>query len=280
MKNLKTLLILAFITISNLAFSQSDCEKDKQDLAQIISGSYKCEISIMEYGVGFTDKNGNVEISKIGENKVKISFGGDSYTINGLHLNGNTSIEGDEPTQGGNDNKMIRLNIYEKPAKINGSSASLTSETMKKGFSFNGVSNDNNKPESLNSEPACKEILMSPNAKFGGKIIKKRDVKLCILGVAYDKPGTIDVKKAADEQQISDVLILDIPFPEDEAWKNSDYEVQTKRYWDETNKPFIDDAIAQNAEIRYVTDPRLEENKYSKKNQQAQHLIQLLIQIQ
>ena len=50
MKNLKKLLFIGLLSVSNLVFCQSDCEKDKQDLAQIISGSYKCEIFIMEYG--------------------------------------------------------------------------------------------------------------------------------------------------------------------------------------------------------------------------------------
>lgn len=267
MKNLKKLLFVGLLSFYNIIFCQSDCEKDKQDLAQIISGSYKCEISTTEYGGDGSDKKsqGIITISKISKNKIKISGGAVTFTISDLKVDGNTVIYGDEPAPDNNGSKLISLNIYDKPVTIIGCSSNATSEKEKKMFSFEGTSTDNNKPESLNSEPACKEIYVNPNAKFGGKIIKKRDFKLCILGVAYDKPGTIDVKKAAEEQQVNDVLILDIPFPEDEAWENSDYEVQTKRYWDETNKPFIDDAIAQNAEIRYVTDPRLEENKYSKK---------------
>ncbi len=263
MKNVKALFILGLIALSNVTFCQSDCEK--QDLAQIISGSYKCEITFFEYGTDEKKSQGTVTISKIGENKIKVSSGSNSYTISGLAVDGNTIITGEGLAEDNNGSKSISLNIYEKPATITGRSSNGTSEKAKKSFSFEGVSSDSNKPESLNAEPACKEIYVNPSAKFGGKIIKKRDIKLYILGVAYDNPGTIDVKKAAEEQQIDGVLILDTPFPEDEAWKNSDYEAQTKRYWEETNKPFIDDAIAQNAEIRYVTDPRLEENKYSKK---------------
>lgn len=266
MKTLKGLLLFSFITISNIAFSQSDCEKEKQDIAQIISGNYDCEISTTKYGEGDTKKtNGTVTISKVGENNIKISYGSNSYTLNNIVVEGNTVIRGEAPSSDNNGSKSIHLNIYDEPAKISGTSSNGTSEKEKTMWSFEGVSKDNNKPKSLNSEPACKEIYINPNAAFGGKIIKKRDVKLCILGVAHGNPGTLAVKKAADEQQIADVMVLETPFPEDEAWKNSDYEVQSKRYWEETNKPFIDDAIAQNAEIRYISDPTLEENKYSKK---------------
>jgi hypothetical protein len=103
----------------------------------------------------------------------------------------------------------------------------------------------------------------SQKAEFGGKIIKKRDISLCILGKVNSALNTLSVKKAAEEQQISGVMVLETPFPEDEAWQNNTYEAQTKQYWEETNKPFIDDAISQNAEIRWIVDPRLEKYKYA-----------------
>ncbi len=150
MKNLKKLLFLGLLSLSSLAFSQSDCEKDKQDLAQIISGDYKCEINAFEYGVGEKKSQGTVTISKIGENKIKISSGNDSYTLGGLKVDGNTTITSDEPAADNNGSKSISLNIYEKPATISGRSSNGTSEKAKKSFSFEGVSTDNNKPESLN----------------------------------------------------------------------------------------------------------------------------------
>ena len=207
MKNLKKLLFLGLLSLSNLAFSQSDCEKGKQDLAQIISGSYKCEITTMEYGGDGSNKpsQGTVTISKVGENKVKISGGAVSFTVGDLKVDGSTVILGEEPAPDNNGSKSINLNIFEKPATISGQSSNGTSEKEKKSWSFNGVSNENNKPESLNSEPACKEIFVNPNAEFGGKIIKKREVSLCILGKVNSTLNTLSVKKAADEQQISGV---------------------------------------------------------------------------
>jgi hypothetical protein len=266
MRTLKSIILFAFIAISNVGFGQSECETKKLDLAQIISGNYDCEISTTKYGEGDTKKTkGTVTISKVGDNNIKISSGSNAYTLSNLIVEGNTIIRGEAPSSDNNGSKSIYLNLYDEPATISGASSNGTSEKEKTMWSFEGVSKDNNKPKSLSDEPACKEIYVSPNAMFGGKVIKKRDVKLCILGVAHANPGTLAVKKAADEQQITDVMVLETPFPEDEAWENSDYEVQSKRYWEETNKPFIDNAIAQNADLRFITDPTLEENKYSKK---------------
>lgn len=271
MKNLKKLLFLGLLSLSNLVFSQSDCEKDKQDLAQIVSGSYKCEITTMEYGGDGNAKKsqGTVTISKVGENKIKISGGAVSFTISELKVDGNTIVLGEEPAPDNNGSKSINLNIYEKPATISGKSSNGTSEKEKKSWTFEGVSTESNKPESLNSEPACKEIFVSPNAEFGGKIIKKRDVSLCILGKVNSALNTLSVKKAADEQQISGVLVLETPFPEDDAWQNNTYEAQTKQYWEDTNKSFINDAISQNAEIRWIVDPRLDKYKYAQKPEGA-----------
>ena len=150
----KSIITSILLSLCNLAFSQSDCEKDKQDLAQIISGSYKCEITTMEYGGDGSDKKsqGTVTISKVGENKVKISGGPVSYTISNLEVNGNTIILGDEPAPDNNGSKSINLNIYEKPATISGKSSNGTSEKEKKSWSFEGVSTESNKPESLNSK--------------------------------------------------------------------------------------------------------------------------------
>ena len=265
----KSIITSILLSLCNLAFSQSNCEKDKQDLAQIISGSYKCEITTMEYGGDGSDKKsqGTITISKVGENKVTISGGPISYTISELKVDGNTVISGDEPAPDNNGSKSINLNIYDKPATISGKSSNGTSEKERKSWSFSGVSSESNKPESLSSEPACKEIYVSPNAEFGGKIIKKRDLSLCILGKVNSALNTLLVKKAADEQQISGVLVLDTDFPkEDEEWDKATYEAQTKRFWEETNKPFIDEAIAQNAEIRWIVDPRLDQYKYAKKS--------------
>lgn len=272
MKKLRLLVCLILLGSSNFIYSQSDCEKGKQDLAQIISGQYKCEINTIEYGGSgdYVKSSGTVTITKIGENKVKVSSGANSYTINGLSVDGNTVILGDEPSSDNNGTKAIHLSLYEKPALITGRSSNGTSEAEKKSWNFEGVSSDNNKPESLSGEPACREIYVNPSVEFGGKVIKKRDFPLCILGKASVGTGTLAVKRAADEQQFSDVLVLETPFPEDDAWKNNAYELQTKRYWEETNKPFIDEAIASNAEIRWINDPRLDANKYAQKPQGAQ----------
>jgi hypothetical protein len=272
MKKLKILGSLILLVCNHFVYSQSDCEKEKQDLAQIVSGQYNCEINTIEYGGtgDFIKSSGTVTITKIGENKIKVSCGSNSFTINSLSTEGNTVILGDEPSSDNNGTKAIHLSIYEKPALISGRSSNGTSEAEKKSWNFEGVSSDNNKPESLSDEPACREIYLSPGVEFGGKVIKKRDFALCIIGKANAATGTLAVKQAADEQQFSNVLVLETPFPEDEAWKNNAYEVQTKRYWEETNKPFIDEAIALNAEIRWINDPRLDKNKYAEKPQGAQ----------
>jgi hypothetical protein len=272
MKKLRLLVNLLTLVCGYFAYSQSDCEKEKQDLAQIVSGQYKCEINTIEYGGSgdFVKSSGTVTITKIGENKIKVSSGSNSFTISTLSVEGNTVILGDEPSSDNNGTKAIHLSIYEKPATITGRSSNGTSEAEKKSWNFEGVSSDSNKPESLSDEPACREIYVSPSVEFGGKVIKKRDIALCIIGKAKIGTGTLAVKQAADEQQFSNVLVLETPFPEDEAWKNNAYEVQTKRYWEETNKPFIDEAIAQNAEIRWINDPRLDKNKYAEKPQGAQ----------
>ncbi|GAA4051286.1 hypothetical protein GCM10022409_42560 [Hymenobacter glaciei] len=260
MESLKVVLFLALVLLSNAAYSQ------KPDLAQIISGSYKCEITSAEYGKGEYQKTkGTVSISKIGENKIKISYGSDSYTISTLTSDGNTTIMGEEPSPDNNGDKGVHLSLYESPAVISGRSSNGTSEKEPKSWSFEGISTDTNKPRSLSSEPASREIYVKPMAEFGGKIMKKRDVALCILGKVGTPVNTLSVKKAADEQQISGVLVLDIPFPEDAAWKSNSYEAQTKRYWEETNKPFLANAVAQNAEIRWIVDPRLDKYKYSEK---------------
>jgi hypothetical protein len=261
-----------FLLASSSAYSQSDCEKQQQDLAQIISGQYKSEINTIEYGGSgdFVKSSGTVTISKVGTNKVKVSSGANSYTISALSVEGNTTISGEEPSSDNNGTKSIHLDLYEKPASITGRSSNGTSEAEKKSWNFKGVSTENNKPESLNGEPACREIYVNPGVEFGGKIIKRRDFPLFILGKARVGTGTLAVKKAADEQQFSNILVLETPFPEDEAWKNNAYEEQTKRYWEETNKPFIDAAIAANADMRWINDPRLDKNKYAEKPQGAQ----------
>ena len=268
MKSLKTWLFFALVFCSNAAYAQSPGGggAKKPDLAQIISGSYKCEITSMEYGTDESKKTkGTVSISKIGENKIKVSCGSDSYTISALTSSGNTTIRGEEPSIDNNGDKGIDLNLFESPAVITGRSSNGTSEKEKKSWSFEGVSTDTNKPKSLSSEPAAIELHVSPMAEFGGKIMKKKDVPLCILGKVGTPVNTLTVRKAADEQQIANVLVLDIPFPEDAAWKSNSYEAQTKRYWEETNKPFLVNAIAQNAEIRWIVDPRLDKYKYAKK---------------
>ena len=78
---------------------------------------------------------------------------------------------------------------------------------------------------------------------------------------------------------------MEVPFPEDDAWKNNSYEAQTKQYWEETNKPFMDEAIAQNAEMRWIVDPRLDKYKYAEKPKGAtfqttkdgQNIVKILI---
>lgn len=267
MKKSIILFCLTLLVSSNFIYSQSDCEKQKQDLAQIISGQYKCEINTIKYGGSgdYEKSTGTVTITKIGENKVKISSGSGSYTISDLSVNGNTMIFGEGPSSDNNGMKDIHLNLYEKPAVISGRSSNGTSLLERKSWNFEGVASDNNKPESLSNEPACKEIYLNSAVEFGGKVIKKRDFPLCILGKAAVGTGTLAVKRAADEQQFSDVLVLETPFPEDAAWKKNAYEAQTKRYWEETNKPFIDKAITLNAEIRWINDPRLDKNKYAEK---------------
>jgi hypothetical protein len=270
MKILKNLLLLAFAAVSTTAYSQSNCENEKQDLAQIVSGSYKCEISTIEYGTDgeYVKSQGIVSITKIGENKIKISYGSISYTISNLSIEENIKIVGEEPSIDNNGSKSINLNVFEKPAVISGRSSNGTSEKEKKSWSFEGIS-DAEKPKSLNGEPACKEIYVKPVAEFGGKIIKKREVPLCILGKLGTPLNTLSVKKASNEQQISGVLVLETPFPEDDAWKNNTYEAQTKRYWEEINRPFINDAIAQNADIRWIVDPRLDKYKYAQNPKDA-----------
>ena len=268
MKFLQTWLFFALVLFSNAAYAQSPKAggAKKPDLAQIISGSYKCEITSMEYGSdGSKTTKGTVSISKLGENKIKISYDGGSYTISALTSDGNTIIRGEEPSVDKNGDKGIDLNLYESPAVISGRSSNGTSEAEKKSWSFEGVSTDTNKPKSLSSEPAVVEVYVSPMAEFGGKIMKKKDVPLCVLGKVGTTVNTLSVRKAADEQKIPGVLVLNIPFPEDAAWKSNSYEAQTKRYWEETNKPFLVNALAQNAEIRWIVDPRLDKYKYAKK---------------
>ncbi len=160
MKNLKKLLFLGLLSLSNLAFSQSDCDKTKKDLAQIISGSYKCEIRELGYGGDGSYKNSQVTvtISKVGENKIKISSGSNSYTISGLAVNGSTTILGEEPAEDNNGSKSLSISLYEKKANVIGQSSNGTSEKAKIYWSFDGISIDNNKPENLDSKFVAQNV--------------------------------------------------------------------------------------------------------------------------
>jgi len=40
------------------------------------------------------------------------------------------------------------------------------------------------------------------------------------------------------------------------------FEDQTKAYWEEINQPWLDEAIENGADIRFIQDPRLQENAY------------------
>jgi hypothetical protein len=209
MKYLNILLIVTLVAVSNFSYCQNDCEKGKQDLAQIISGSYKCEISTTEYGGDgdYKKSQGTITISKVGENKIKVSSGSISYTINGISVDGNTIILGEEPADDNNGSKSIHLNLSENPAKISGKSANGTSEKAKKSFSFEGISNDNNKPERLNSKFVAQNVTQLdchlrylktyiPGIKYEGTVIKAINKKYTTNG-NVGKPLTIfpDAKK-------------------------------------------------------------------------------------
>lgn len=109
--------------------------------------------------------------------------------------------------------------------------------------------------------------------QFGtNNILKRLNVDLYILGRANggDYLGTVQFQIDAARQGI-DVKILTTGMPvTTPAYSNLSVLEQNTKYWNEINKPFIDKAISDKADIRFIHDPRLPENQYNFISETAQ----------
>ncbi len=57
-----------------------------------------------------------------------------------------------------------------------------------------------------------------------------------------------------------EVKILTTPMPTGAGWDNLTIIEKNTKYWNEINKLYIDNAIANGGDIRFIHDPRLEKN--------------------
>jgi hypothetical protein len=143
------------LLLSNNSFSQQDatnpCPKKTLDFAQIMSGSYDCEIEVHRYAKDQEIKKVTVRVEKIGENKVRISATGvPSYELD-ISKASDYSIGGskDELRNGATQNLRVSLSVYDKPAKITGGTGNGTYEKGDVFWWFEGLTTDNNKTQDL-----------------------------------------------------------------------------------------------------------------------------------
>jgi hypothetical protein len=108
------------------------------------------------------------------------------------------------------------------------------------------------------------DLKLNLPIEFGGKILKRDGVDLYILGRTKGAKvtggeghyaGTLNIKEFEGVK----VIRQGIPKHIQQQFPNS-FEKQTKAYWEEINKPWLDEAIKSGADIRFIQDPRLEQN--------------------
>ncbi|MFN8713660.1 MAG: hypothetical protein ACK5Z2_12495, partial [Bacteroidota bacterium] len=105
-------------------------------------------------------------------------------------------------------------------------------------------------------------LKISKQIQFGGPIIKRDGIELYILGRVDggEYAGTMFINFQANAKKI-DLKIITTPIPKE--WRSLPIIEQNKKYWELVNKPFIDEAIASGADIRFIHDPRLPENQFN-----------------
>lgn len=96
---------------------------------------------------------------------------------------------------------------------------------------------------------------------YGGPLIRRHGIDLAVLGRVTPpdgSPGTIQVAINAGSTQVN--ILTTAPNP---AYADLHPLDQIQKYWDEINKPHIDDLIANGEDIRFIHDPTLPENKWN-----------------
>jgi len=100
------------------------------------------------------------------------------------------------------------------------------------------------------------------NVALGSDIIRRHGKDLGILGRVNPagSPGTLQVGLAASQNNIPVKILTTAPNPN---YANLHPLDQIQKYWDEINKPFIDDLIAKGDDIRLIHDPDLITNQWN-----------------
>lgn len=108
------------------------------------------------------------------------------------------------------------------------------------------------------------EIEIRQPIEFGGDLMKRKEVDLYVLGRTKGSKvegglgryaGTLNLKNIDQIQTIQQ----GIPKRIIDKYPNS-YIDQTKAYWEEINGPWLDEAIENGSDFRFIHDPRLEKN--------------------
>lgn len=126
----------------------------------------------------------------------------------------------------------------------------------------------NNKIDLDNYLSQFKKIPIELNKpiEFGGELIKRDNVDLYILGKTKGSKivgGNGSYAGTLNIEDIDGVKLLKEEMPQRIKNKFPDsFEDQTKAYWEEINQPWLDEAIENGADIRFIQDPRLEENVF------------------
>ncbi len=211
---MKNLVLLFFYSIvfsySNKITAQSGnpCDNKKNDIAQIVSGNYNCDIEINKYGKDAAKSKGTVKVEKVGENKIKISTAGvKSFTLD-IIKESSTSIGGSITEN--YQTRSVSFTLYNKSANISGGSGNGNYNEGDEFWWFsNGISSENNKPENLDAT-AFKEITIDIAAALKEKIAHIVTIKFEPKGNEYKFTGCHS-KLAIDPQGINSRIEETIP---------------------------------------------------------------------
>ena len=242
--------------------AQEPCGKEKLDPAKIISGSYMGEVRIQKYGKDEIIKSkATVNVKKIGEGKISVSTSGAQSFELTVEVRNLYGIGGENNTDDSTKNASISLDLNAQPAKLYGGSGSACYKEGDVYWTFE-TNTVERKPEKLEKTDAEQTINLQKPVEFGGDLIKRENKDLYVLGKANSADfSTPSLVFEAAKSQCIEVVIFTKPFPGE--WASLPFEKQTEKFWNEYNKPFIDEAINKNADIRFINDPRLEKNKYA-----------------